>query len=102
MATLVYEFDPEEFALDDDMSTSPFWALQKCTVFNGNDFESPINLKYDIWEEENKCINSIRVINSFTELKRQKTDEYNENCNNYYELKFKISANSIKWIIQIE
>ena len=83
MTTLVYEFDPEEFVLDDDSSTSPFWGLKKCVFQQENEYDSPIKLKYDICEAN--VWHSVRVINSFNDFKRQKTKEFDYNSESSHE-----------------
>ena len=83
MTTLVYEFDPEEFVLDDDASTSPFWGLKKCDFQQENEYDSPIKLKYDICEAN--VWHSVRVINSFNDFKRQKTKEFDYNSESIHE-----------------
>lgn len=94
MTTLVYEFDPEEFAIDDDASTSPFCGLKKCNFQADNDYYSPIRLKYEMWEVE-QCEKSVRVINTFNEFKRQKTEEVEDNFENQYYFDNQIHSNSI-------
>jgi len=76
MTTLVFELDPEEVDMNDEASTSPFCGIHKCNDLSFDCIESPFKLKLKEVCDDSRNTRNVRIINSFSEYKRQKISEF--------------------------